>query len=327
MPTGDRLTPPEGVVAWRLDATSPGMIEGLTLIDYPDAFNPLLPHEVRLTVRAAGVNFRDLLTTLGLYPGEHWLGVEGAGVVVEVGSSVTDLVPGDHVMGLVPGAFGPTAVADHRALARIPDGWSFVEAASVPVAFLTAHHALVNLAGVERGESLLVHAAAGGVGTAALRLARHHGVEVFGTAHPRKWDALRAEGVDDDHLASSRTLGFHDSFLRTTRGSGVDVVLNSLTGEFIDASLRLLRDGGRFVELGLLDPRDADRYPGVDYQRFILSEVDKNVVRRMLDTLVPLFAQGILRPLPVTTWDLVQARDAFRFLSQARHTGKIVLTL
>lgn len=331
MPTGDRLTPPRGSTAWRLDAPRTGMIENLVLIDYPDAFNPLLPHEVRVAVRAAGVNFRDLLTTLGLYPGEHWLGLEGAGVVVEVGEAVTGIAPGDRVMGLLPGAFGPTAVTDHRSLARVPAGWSFVQAATVPVVFLTAYHALADLAEIAEGEALLVHAAAGGVGLAAVQLARHRGVEVYGTAHPRKWAALRAEGVRDDHLASSRTLEFHDRFLATTRDRGVDVVLNSLTGRFIDASLNLLPRGGRFIEIGRIDPRDAaqvaSEHPMVRYRRFVLSMTDQDLVRRMLAELVLLFNEGALRPLPVTTWELGCAREAFRYLSQARHVGKVVLTI
>ena len=143
-------------------------------------------------MRAAGVNFRDVLNALGMYPGEAGpLGGEAAGVVVEIGPGVTGLAPGDRVMGMFSGAFGPAVVADHRLLTRIPEGWSFGEAASVPIVFLTAYYALVDLAGVRPGESVLVHAAAGGVGMAAMQLARHLGAEVFGTASAGKWDALR----------------------------------------------------------------------------------------------------------------------------------------
>ncbi len=143
-------------------------------------------------------------------------------------------------MGLVPDAFGPVAVADQRALVPIPDGWSFAQAAAVPIVFLTAYYALVDLAGLRPGERLLVHAAAGGVGMAAVQLAEHLGAEVFATASPGKWGALRA-WLDEAHIASSRTLDFRQKLPgASTAGRGVDVVLDSLAGEFVDASLRLL---------------------------------------------------------------------------------------
>ncbi|MCQ8195610.1 SpnB-like Rossmann fold domain-containing protein, partial [Streptomyces rugosispiralis] len=161
------LAPPDGTdggEAWRLEASGAGTLEGLTLAAVTDVAGELGEHEVRVAVRATGLNFRDVLISLGMYPGEALMGGEGAGVVVATGSGVTSLAVGDRVMGLWEGGFGPLAVVDHRMLARIPDGWSFTEAASVPVVFVTALYALRELAGVRRGESLLVHAAAGGVG-------------------------------------------------------------------------------------------------------------------------------------------------------------------
>ncbi|MGY5138634.1 polyketide synthase dehydratase domain-containing protein, partial [Streptomyces nigrescens] len=226
--------------AWRLDIADKGTLENLRLTECPEVNAELGAGQVRVGVRAAGVNFRDVLNALGMYPGEAGaLGSEGAGVVLEVGAGVHDLQPGDRVMGMFFGAFGPLAVADRRLLARIPDGWSFAQAASVPVVFLTAYYALVELAEVQAGESVLVHSAAGGVGMAAVQLARHLGAEVFGTASPGKWETLRSSGLDEAHLASSRDLDFERSFLATTAGRGVDVVLDSLAREFVDASLRL----------------------------------------------------------------------------------------
>ncbi len=132
-----------------------------------------------------------------MYPGEAaTIGSEGAGVVLEVGASVEDLAAGDRVMGLIDGAFGPVAVTDRELLVPVPEGWSFVQAAAVPIVFLTAYYALVDLAGLQRGESLLVHAAAGGVGMAAVQLARHLGAEVFATASPAKWGVLAELGLD-----------------------------------------------------------------------------------------------------------------------------------
>jgi polyene macrolide polyketide synthase len=328
--TSGGLVAPSGV-RWRLDTTVRGTLENLTLTESSEASAPLRAGQVRIAVRAAGVNFRDVLIALDVYPGEAVMGSEAAGVVLEVGSGVTGLAVGDRVMGVVSGGFGPVAVTDHRYLAPIPAGWSFVQAAAVPVAFLTAWYGLRDLAGLEPGESVLIHAAAGGVGMAAVQLARYFGAEVFTTASPGKWQAVRDLGVDDDHLANSRTLAFEQRFLDVTDGRGVDVVLDALAGEFVDASLRLLPRGGRFMEMGRTDLRDpeevASRHPGVRYRAYDLGEAGADRTREMLLTLVKLFEQGILSPLPVTTWDIARAPAAFRHISQARHIGKVVFTM
>ncbi|MDP9615611.1 SDR family NAD(P)-dependent oxidoreductase [Streptomyces demainii] len=328
------LTPPDGTdggEAWRLEASGAGTLEGLTLAAVTDVAGELGEHEVRVAVRATGLNFRDVLISLGMYPGEALMGGEGAGVVVATGSGVTSLVVGDRVMGLWEGGFGPLAVVDHRTLVRIPDGWSFTEAASVPVVFVTALYALRELAGVRRGESLLVHAAAGGVGIAAVQLARAWGVEVFATASEAKWDVLRGLGLDEAHIASSRTLEFEGRFRDSSAGRGVDVVLDSLAGEFVDASLRLLGEGGRFVEMGKTDVRSADEvavaHPGVLYRAFDLAEAGPERIGGMLAEVVGLFERGELRPLPTRVWDVRRAPEAFRFMSQARHVGKLVLSV
>ena len=235
-----------------------GRSKDLALVESPGVCGALGAGQVRVGVRAAGLNFRDVLVSLGFMPGESAIGSEGAGVVLEVGEGVSDLAPGDRVFGLMNDAFGPLAVTEREMLAPIPEGWSFVQAASVPVVFLTAYCGLVDLAGMQSGESLLVHSAAGGVGMAALQLARHLGVEVFGTASPGKAGVLAGLGLDDEHIASSRDLGFAEKFLSVTGGRGVDVVLNSLTREFVDASLSLLPRGGRFLEMGKADIRDGE---------------------------------------------------------------------
>ncbi|WDT53151.1 type I polyketide synthase [Streptomyces sp. G7(2002)] len=317
---------------WCLETADEGTLESLRLVRRPEAVDELETGQVRIAVRAAGVNFRDVLNVLGTYPGDAGtLGLEGAGVVTEAGPGVLGLAPGDRVMGLFPSAFGPVAVADERMLVRVPEGWSFAQAASVPVVFLTAYYALVELGGVQAGESVLVHAAAGGVGMAAVQLARHLGAEVFGTASPGKWETLRSSGLDEAHIASSRDLDFERSFLATTAGRGVDVVLDSLAREFVDASLRLLPRGGRFLEMGKTDVRDPERvaaeHEGVRYRAFDLFEAGPERIGEMLTALVGLFEEGVLEPLPVTAWDVRKAPEAFRFLSQARHVGKVVLTM
>ena len=197
----------------------------------------------------------------------------------------------------------------------------------MPVAFATAYYGLVDLAGLQAGEQVLVHAAAGGVGMAAVQLARHLGAEVYGTASPGKQAALGDRVWRG--IASSRDTGFEARFLARP-GPGVDVVLDSLAGPFMDASLELLPRGGRFVEMGKTDLRDAGPdsrdWPGVAYRSFDLAEAGPERIGQMLAEVLGLFAAGVLSPLPVRAWPGARAPDAFRFLGQARHTGKVVLT-
>src|ERR1039457_4568711 len=209
--------------------------------------------------RAAGLNCRDVRSGLGMYPGGGVIGSEIAGVVTETGPGTAGLTAGDRVAGMAPGGFGPVAVTDARLLARIPDSWSFAAAAAVPVAFMTAWYALVDLAGARAGQRLLVHAAAGGVGMAAVTIAWHLGLEVYGTASPGKHAVLAGCGLDEGHLASSPTAQFEEQFLAATGGAGMHIVLNSLAGELTDASLRLLRSGGAFIEMGKTDIRDPEQ--------------------------------------------------------------------
>ena len=329
----DALPVPADTDAWRLDFTERGTLENLVLSPADGEQPPVGPGQVRVGLRAAGVNFRDVLNVLGMYPGDAGrLGLEGAGIVLETGPGVTGLSPGDRVMGLFTDAFGPVAVTDARLLAPVPAGWTLTEAAAAPVVFLTAYYALVDLAGLDKGETVLIHAAAGGVGIAAVQLARHLGAEVFGTASPSKWPVLRELGLPETHVASSRTLEFEDAFRAATGGAGVDVVLDSLAGPFVDASARLAAgSGGRFIEMGKTDVRDPERiavdHDGLVYQAFDLFDTGADRIAEMFAALSELFARGALRPLPVACWDVRRARDAFRFLSQARNVGKVVLTV
>ncbi|WP_433655140.1 type I polyketide synthase [Nocardia sp. CA-128927] len=324
------LALPTDSAGWRIESGTQGTLDSLVVVDSA-ASVPLLGGQVRVSMRAAGMNFLDVAITLGMVPRDRVIGAEGAGVVVEVGPGVRGLVVGDRVMGLFAGAFGPVAVTDQRLLARVPADWSFVTAASVPVVFLTAYYALHDLADLRAGESLLVHAAAGGVGMAAVQLARHWGAQVFATASPPKWETVRGLGVGSERVASSRDLGFEQRFLDATAGRGMDVVLGSLAGEFVDASLRLLPSGGRFVEMGKTDIRSADaiaaQYRDVRYQAFDLGAVDPDRIQSMLAALLELFDRGVLNPSPVRVWDVRRAPQAMRYLSQARHVGKLVLTV
>ncbi|QLY29583.1 SDR family NAD(P)-dependent oxidoreductase [Nocardia huaxiensis] len=322
----------ESGTPWRLGVLDKGTLNGDNMILEPgDDTAELEPGQVRVALRAAGMNFRDVLITLGMYPIENTpVGGEGAGVVVAVGEGVTRFAPGDRVMGLFAGV-GSTVVTDQAAVVEMPSNWTFEQAAAAPAVFGTAYYALVDLAKLKAGESLLIHAATGGVGMAAVQLARHLGAEVYVTASEPKWPVLHGMGFDDSRIGNSRTLDFEQKFLAQTEGRGVDVVLDSLAGDFVDASLRLLPRGGRFVEMGLTDVREPDQiaaqYPGVEYRGFVLMEAGAQRLQEILTELVKLFESGVLQPLPLTLWDVRRAPEAFRYLSQARHVGKNVLTV
>ncbi|MGP4004588.1 SDR family NAD(P)-dependent oxidoreductase, partial [Streptomyces sp. 8N706] len=329
--TGELALP--DLPGWCLGKPAGGTFDDIAAVELPSVLDAPGPGQVRIEVRAAGLNFRDTLIVLGLYPDpDATIGSEAAGVVVDVGAGVTDLAPGDRVFGLFPDAIGPMAVTDRRLVAPVPRGLDFATAAALPVVHLTAYYGLVDLAGLTVGQSILVHAAAGGVGTAATQIARHLGAEVFATASRGKWPVLHELGVAADRLASSRDLEFEEHFRDATAGRGFDVVLNSLTGDFIDASLRLTAPGGTFLEMGRIDLRDPDdlgrTHPGVRYRPYeLVSAAGPDRIGEMLGELVALFESGALQPPPVTCWDVRRAPEALRHLSQARHIGKVVLTL
>ncbi|MEV4316930.1 SDR family NAD(P)-dependent oxidoreductase [Actinocrispum sp. NPDC049592] len=315
---------------WRLALTGRGALDGLSFEPSAEGVAPLENGQVRVAIRATGLNFRDVLLALDMVPSdERPAAGEAAGVVVEVAGDVTGLRPGDRVFGLMSSGIGPMAVTDRRLITTMPADMTFAEAAALPVVFMTAYYGLVDLAKIKRGESLLIHAATGGVGMAAVQLAQHWGVEVYGTASPGKWETLRGQGVE--RIASSRSLDFEHEFAAMTGGDGVDVVLNSLAQEYVDASLRLLPRGGRFLEMGKTDKRDpaaiAAEYPGVEYQVYDLLDAGPDRIQQMMTELRDLFDTGALHALPVTAWDIRQVREAIRYFSQAKHTGKIVLTV
>jgi acyl transferase domain-containing protein/Zn-dependent alcohol dehydrogenase/acyl carrier protein len=307
-----------------------GTLDGIAL--RPVSSTPLGARDVRVRVLAVGVNFRDVLVTLDLYSGEPPpLGAECAGVVTEVGTDVRGFRVGDRVFGLAFGSMGTEVVAPEAFLAAVPTGMTLEAAAGLPVAFLTAHYGLHRLARLQPGERVLIHAAAGGVGMAALQIALRAGAEVFATAgSPAKREWLRAHGVT--HVMDSRSLSFESEIATLTDSAGVNVVVNSLAGDFIAASLRTLGRGGRFLELGKRDILTREQAtalrPDVQYDAYDLgSEAQANpaIVRPMLDEIVAAMSANELTPLPITVFALDDAKNAFRFMAQARHLGKIVL--
>ena len=244
----ERPALPDG--EWRAVHDDSGSLDRITTVRAEP--RALEAGEVRVSMRATGLNFRDVLTVLGMYPGEPSpLGLEGSGVVTEVGADVDGFALGDRVLGMFPAALATTAVADARMLAKIPDGTSFADAASIPIAYLSAYYALRDLAGLASGERVLVHAAAGGVGMAAVQLAKHWGAEVVGTASPAKHGALRDLGLTDDRIASSRTV-------RSSR-TGSSRWTSCWTPSPASSSTRRCGcwpSGGRFIELGKTDIRE-----------------------------------------------------------------------
>ena len=313
-----------------LEVVNPGTLDGLGL--RPSLRTPLLPGQVRLKVHAAGLNFRDVLLTLGMYPGTGVaLGAECAGVIVEVSSAVTGFKTGDRVYGYVTASLATEATAWASHIAHLPQDTEMEVAAGLGVAYLTALYGLYRLANLAGGQRVLIHAAAGGVGLAAVELARQRGAEVFATAgSAEKREFLKRRGVA--HVFDSRSLDFAEQVLLASGGRGVDIVLNSLAGDFIPTSLRTVARGGCFLELGKRDVWSAEAIakerPDVRYFVYDLgSEADRD--RTLLP---PMFAQiaaglaaGTLQPLPVKVFELDAATEAMRYMAQARHIGKIVL--
>jgi len=313
-----------------LEISRRGSLDQLQLVAAPDVAPG--PGEVRLRVIASGLNFRDVLNALGMYPGDAGpLGNECVGEVVAVGEGVFDVAIGDQVVALGAACIANFVTTQAALVVKRPAPLDPLEAATVPVAFLTAEYALFKCGRLKAGDRVLVHAAAGGVGIAAVQLARQAGAEVFATAgSDEKRAFVRTLGAA--HVASSRDPGFADEIRRATDGRGVDVVVNSLAGEFIPRSLDLLAPGGRFVELGKREVWDENtvrsRRPDVAYSVFQLGDEmagSPAAVRERLAALLERCAGGALSPLPVRQFPLRNASGAFRLMARARHIGKIVI--
>lgn len=290
------------------------------------------PGEVEIVVQASGLNFRDVMNALGMYPGDPGpLGSECAGSIAALGPGVTGLAVGDEVVAFAVDSFASHVTVDASLVVRRPAALASCDAVTLPNAYLTAAYSLHSVANMKPGQRILIHAAAGGVGLAALRLARRAGVEVIGTAStPEKRAFLLAEGA----LAAfdSRSTTFAREVMQVTSGAGVDIVLNSLSGEFIDAGLRVLSDGGCFVEIGKSGiwtaEEVASRYPAVRYEIVDLGlaiQRDLSAIRRQFENVLALVAAGDLAPLPLRVFSLDDAIAAFRHMATARHIGKVVL--
>jgi polyketide synthase 12/myxalamid-type polyketide synthase MxaB len=318
--------------AQRVVNASPGTLDGLELGRLER--RPPGPGEVEIEVRAVGLNFKDVLNTLGLYPGDPGpLGSECAGLVAAVGPGVPGLAPGMPVVAVAAGSFATHVTTRADLVAPKPPEWSFEEAASVPVAFVTAWYCLRTVAGLRAGERVLIHAAAGGVGLAAVQVARALGAEVFATAgSPAK--RAHVESLGARAVLDSRTPVFAGEILARTGGHGVDVVLNSLTGEAIAESLRALAPRGRFIEIGKrgvwTTAEVARARPGAAYHVIDWGEVaaaSPDTIRAVFMSVLDACRGGELAPLPRRAFALDRVADAFRHMAQARHIGKVVVTV
>jgi myxalamid-type polyketide synthase MxaB len=329
------------VYPYRLSLPAYGVLDHLQLVAFSPT--PPAPGEVQIQVRATGLNFRDVLTALGMMQevleqmgiksaAEVPFGGECAGVITALGEGVTDLQVGDEVIAAQTlGSFASFVNVSADFVAAKPQTLTFAAAATLPVTFLTAYYGLVKCAQLQPGERVLIHAAAGGVGQAAVQIAQMIGAEVMGTASVGKWELLRSQGVEQ--IYNSRTLEYGEEIRRATGGEGVDVILNSLTGDYIPTNLKVLKQGGRFVEIGKLgiwgeEQMQAER-ADVAYFPFDLLEIsaqDPHILQEMLRELMVCFREGQLRPLPHQTFPIQEVGDAFRVMAQAKHVGKVVVT-
>jgi acyl transferase domain-containing protein/NADPH:quinone reductase-like Zn-dependent oxidoreductase/SAM-dependent methyltransferase/acyl carrier protein len=329
----DRAAPvlPTFPAAFRVGSHARGSIDSLEVT--ADIVPSPGPDEIVIRVAATGLNFKDVLNVLGTYPGDPGpVGGECAGYVVAVGSDVRTHHRGDRVVALAAAAMGSHVTTRAVLAAPVPGGCSLDTAAALPIAYLTAHHTLIELAALQPGERVLIHAGAGGVGMAAIHLARRAGAEIFATAGSESKRAyLRALGVQ--HVLDSRSLAFADEVLAGTGGRGVDVTLNSLADAFVERSLAATAPGGRFLEIGkrgIWSSAQVDalgkrlQYHLVDWTE--RTRTHPEAIGATLRALLREVEDGSLPALPVELFPLSRMHEAFRHMAQGRHVGKIVLS-
>ncbi|WP_211098428.1 SDR family NAD(P)-dependent oxidoreductase [Azospirillum sp. B506] len=333
----DRADVPAEPGPYRLRLDQPGSLSGI--VAHAARRRTPGPGEVQIDVQAAGVNFRDVLVALDALPpgldGEpDTLGVECAGTVAAVGDDVAGLAVGQPVVALARGAFASTLTMPETLVLPIPAGLTGAQAVTLPVSFVTAYHALAEIAALQEGERVLIHAATGGLGLAAIQWARHVGADIYATAGSvEKRDLLHRLGVR--HVSDSRSPRFVEDVHAWTGGEGVDVVLNSLSGDLAAANFRLLRDHGRFLEVGKRDTAArAAQLQRAGATNLTLAVIDvlgmidrqPKRVRRLLQTVLDHAAAGVFRPLDLQSFPASRVEDCLRTMAEGRHTGKLVLT-
>lgn len=321
---------PEVNRLWRLNQAESGSISALQLSTQARA--TLEPNQLEIKVQQAGLNFIDVMDVLGLLPFQrNGLGMECVGVISRYGDDVHGFSVGQRVVALAEGAFADYVIVDALLVADLPETISALAAATLPVAFITAGYALNEVAKIRPGQRVLIHAASGGTGMAAVQVALAAGAEVYATASQAKWSQVEKLGVKQ--VMNSRDLSFVAQVMQLTDGKGVDIVFNSLTGDFITAGLSVLRAGGCFLEIGkreLLSVEQlAETAPEINYYPVDvreLSQCQPEKIQQLLQTVLAGIVQGRYTALPYTSFDWPQMQEAFRYMQQARHVGKIVLT-
>lgn len=297
---------------------------------------PLKPNEVEIQIKAAGLNFQDILTVLGKVP-QRGFSLDCAGVLTAVGSEVLDLAVGDRVCALLPGSFGTVMRCAAACAVKIPESMDFETAASLPVVYTTVYHSLINLAGLCKSDTILIHAAAGGVGQAAIMLSQSIGAEIFATVgNTQKKELLMTRyGIPNDHIFFSRDTSFEDRIASMTDEKGVDVALSSTSGDIRRATWRCLAHFGRFIDMAKADILANNRldmepflhnrtYAAIDVRAIALER--PLLIKELLAKCVELQAQGIFKPLePITTFTYFQVEAAFRKMQGGDNMGKIIL--
>ncbi|HST31614.1 MAG TPA: SDR family NAD(P)-dependent oxidoreductase, partial [Chthoniobacterales bacterium] len=323
-------------VPLRLESRERGQLDTLNFAPFVQP--PCREEEVIIDVKAAGMNFRDVLKALALYPGEapdaRIFGDEVSGIISAVGANVTHVKRGDRVFGLAIFGLATQTIARSCDVRRIPGNLSFEEAATLPVVFLTSWYALKNVARLKSGERVLIHAGAGGVGMAAIQIAHHLGAEVIASAgSATKRALLQTLGVK--HVIDSRRGDFAEAIMDLTGRRGVDVVLNALAGEAIPMGLSCLADGGRFIEIGKRDIYQNSRIPlwplrrNASFHVVAMDSVfagDESLTRQMLGELTDLVERSVLLPLPFRVFPANSVDAAFRLMASGKHIGKVVVS-
>jgi phthiocerol/phenolphthiocerol synthesis type-I polyketide synthase C len=325
-----------GKEGYRLELGAPGMVDSLTLVRTKRVVPG--PDQVEVLVKATGLNFRDVLMALGAYPDTGArrlpLGGECSGIVTAVGSAVRGLREGAEVIVSGVYAFDSHMIANANLVALKPDGLSMEDAAAVSAVFGTVYYSLCEVGRLRKGETILIHSAAGGVGLAAVQYAKHVGAEILATAGTHeKRELLRGMGIR--HVMSSRSVAWAEEVMEATGGRGVDVVLNSLAGEAIPKGIGVLAPFGRFLELGKRDVYSnlqVGLYAFRNNASVSVIALDQLAAERpddyraLLTHVMELFEKKIFTPLPRETFPVSRIGDAFRHMMAGTHVGKVVVT-
>ena len=320
----------------KISIAQPGSLETLHFIDADSFYGPLGAQDIEIEVKAMSLNFKDVVIAMGQLPGGQ-LGQECSGIVTAVGSLTTHMKVGDRVCAFTSGCLTSMIRCKATSAMRVPNDMSFEVAATLPIVYCTAYYSLLDIGRLRQGEKVLIHAAAGGVGQAAIGLAHMVGAEVFATvgSASKKTFLMEKYGLQEDHIFYSRDTSFKIGIMRMTNNEGVDVVLNSLAGEALHATLECLTAFGRFIEIGKRDITDNTRLMMAPFARnIVFASVDLTIVaaqrpqlmQALLNNVLELYCSGRLQLVsPLTTFPITEVESAIRTLQGGKSTGKIVI--